>query len=193
MNVGQFRTLNCLGYVRTYCSSVERRGRRVLFNIPGSDERKLNKVKTLDLDVAVFDLEDGVSFNRKQQAREMIREHLKQCEYPPHMEKSIRMNHVGSGLEMDDLNECIFPSLSNLHSVLIPKVESGDQLNFVAWNIVKEKQKQNINTPFELIAAIESAKGIMNLEEICRVTYPNDIKLTGLVVCINGILKKKVF
>lgn len=46
--------------------------RRVLFNVPGSDERKIQKSLTLNLDCVVLDLEDGVAFNQKENARELV-------------------------------------------------------------------------------------------------------------------------
>lgn len=42
------------------------RVRRVLFNVPGSDEKKIMKATTLDLDCVVLDLEDGVAPNKKE-------------------------------------------------------------------------------------------------------------------------------
>lgn len=33
--------------------------------VPANDERKTNKVKSLNVDTVVFDLEDGVAMNQK--------------------------------------------------------------------------------------------------------------------------------
>jgi hypothetical protein len=160
----------------------ERRGRRVFFNIPGSDERKLAKVASLDLDVAVFDLEDGVARSRKQKARDLLREHLTQMghQYPASMERSIRMNHIGSGLELEDLQSCVLPLLPYLDSILVPKVESPSDLQFVATSIsVQAQQKEH---PIELIAAIESAKGFLHIEAISAAVLAPGVKLTCLLV-----------
>jgi citrate lyase subunit beta-like protein len=46
--------------------------RRVLFNVPGSDARKITKASKLNLDCVVLDLEDGVAINQKENARQMI-------------------------------------------------------------------------------------------------------------------------
>ena len=46
--------------------------RRAMMYIPGSDERKLQKIPSLGCDCAVLDMEDGVSQNRKQEARANI-------------------------------------------------------------------------------------------------------------------------
>jgi len=136
--------------------------------------------------VAVFDLEDGVAPNRKQAARDMLRDHLRAQyqAYPSTMERCIRMNHVGSGLEAADLDECILPVLPYLDSVLVPKVEHPDDLHYVA-NAISEHVKQHNPTPrehaVEIIAAIESAKGFMNLKEISTASLAPHTRLTGLL------------
>ena len=171
---------------RLFSSSklANRRGRRVLFNIPGSEERKLNKIQTLDIDVAVLDLEDGVSLNRKDEARKLVYQYLKDDKFPIHTERSIRMNHIGSGLEDEDLRECVIPSLPYLDSLLIPKVETDEQIISTAWRLSDAYKNTNKDHPLEIIAAIESAKGMINLKEICSAKLPSQIKLTGLVVCM---------
>jgi len=140
---------------------------------------------SLDLDVAVFDLEDGVAPNRKQAARDMLRDHLraKHQTYPSSMERCIRMNHVGSGLEGVDLEQCVLPVLPFLDSVLVPKVEDPDQLHYVA-DAISEYIKQHHperEHAVEIIAAIESAKGFMNLKEIGAASLAPYTRLTGLL------------
>lgn len=46
--------------------------RRVLFNVPGSDQKKILKATQLNLDTVVLDLEDGVAINQKKNAREIV-------------------------------------------------------------------------------------------------------------------------
>ena len=45
--------------------SVRRRPRRAVMYVPGADRRKMDKVRSLDVDSAVLDLEDGVALNQK--------------------------------------------------------------------------------------------------------------------------------
>ena len=52
------------------------RPRRSLFSVPGSDERKILKAQTLLVDSIVLDLEDGVASDRKDDAREIVRNTL---------------------------------------------------------------------------------------------------------------------
>lgn len=57
------------------------RPRRVLFNVPGSDERKITKSTQLNLDCVVLDLEDGVAINQKENARIIIKKSLKNLSF----------------------------------------------------------------------------------------------------------------
>jgi hypothetical protein len=84
--------------------------------VPGSDERKLKSSLSLGADCLVYDLEDGVAFNRKNIAREMVFDALEASEHRK-AEKAVRINAVGSGLEFDDLNVvvCIlYPTRSHI-------------------------------------------------------------------------------
>ena len=43
-----------------------------MFNVPGSDERKLAKIPKLGADCIVLDLEDGVALSKKEVARSRV-------------------------------------------------------------------------------------------------------------------------
>ncbi|KAJ3041494.1 hypothetical protein HDV00_009290 [Rhizophlyctis rosea] len=79
------------------------RFRRAIFYVPGSDERKLRSSTKRVVDTVVFDLEDSVPFNRKGAARQLVFDALEGYDLG-RAEKTVRINHVGSGLEVDDLS-----------------------------------------------------------------------------------------
>ncbi|CAG8523722.1 11953_t:CDS:2, partial [Acaulospora colombiana] len=80
------------------------RPRRALFYVPGSEERKIKSSLNISADSIVYDLEDSVSFNRKGVAREMVFNILEALPDKSNSERAVRINAVGSGLELDDLN-----------------------------------------------------------------------------------------
>lgn len=89
-------------------------------------------------------------------------------------EKAVRINAVGSGFELDDLN--IILRSSRLQAILIPKVQSAKEVQFVSRmidTVAPEITRKNIM----LIAAVESALGIMQLKEIST----SDPRLDALV------------
>ena len=49
-----------------------RKPRRSVLYVPGSSEKALKKSLTLDVDAIIYDLEDSVSTNAKQDARQAI-------------------------------------------------------------------------------------------------------------------------
>ncbi|KAF9418486.1 hypothetical protein BGZ94_009688 [Podila epigama] len=140
----------------------EKRIRRSIFYVPGSDERKLKSSLSLAADCLVYDLEDGVAHNRKNIAREMVFDALEASEHRK-AEKAVRINAVGSGLEFDDLNVVL--RSSRLQAIVIPKVQSAKDVQFVSRmvdSVAPFITRKNVR----IIASIESALGIMNLKEI---------------------------
>ncbi|KAJ3331153.1 hypothetical protein HDU93_009918, partial [Gonapodya sp. JEL0774] len=107
----------------------EYRLRRALFNVPGSEDRKLAASLRIGADSVVFDLEDGVAYHRKAEAREKVYKALETFDLGK-SEKAVRINSVGSGLEVDDLN-AVLPS-PNLQAIVIPKCQTADDVRFVA-------------------------------------------------------------
>ena len=156
--------------------SSDERVRRSLFNVPGSEEKKLNKSVTVQADCVVFDLEDGVAANRKDLARKMVIDALDRLVLQEGAEKAVRINHVGSGLEVHDLTTIL--RSSNLQAIVIPKVEHPHHVAFVGAMIdalVPAERRGSVR----LLAAIESAKGLMNIREISTA----DPRLDALIVC----------
>ncbi|KAL9557050.1 hypothetical protein MBANPS3_001576 [Mucor bainieri] len=140
------------------------RSRRALFYVPGSDERKIHKSITVGADCVVYDLEDSVSSSKKGTARHMVIDALetKASEHGK-AEKAVRINAVGSGHELDDLNVILHSK--RLQAIVIPKVQSAKDIQFVSRmidSVAVESQRERIR----LIASIESALGMMNIKEI---------------------------
>ncbi|KAI7889962.1 Pyruvate/Phosphoenolpyruvate kinase-like domain-containing protein [Mucor mucedo] len=78
-------------------------------------------------------------------------------------EKAVRINAVGSGHELDDLNVILLSK--RLQAIVIPKVQSAKDIQFVSRmidSVAIESQRERIR----LIASIESALGMMNIKEI---------------------------
>ena len=151
------------------------RVRRSLFNVPGSEERKLKKSSEINADSVVLDLEDGVAFNRKEVARTMVLDALNHLELKNNAERAVRINHVGSGLEVEDLRAVL--RSPRLEALVIPKVEHSHQVKFVATMIdtlVPPERRGQIR----LLAAIESALGLLNLREIAT----SEKRLDALIV-----------
>ncbi|KAJ8662805.1 hypothetical protein O0I10_000981 [Lichtheimia ornata] len=156
-STGQYRAISALPDL-----SSSSRSRRALFYVPGSDERKIHKSISVGADCIVYDLEDSVSLNKKGTARHMVIDALEASEHGK-AEKAVRINAIGTGLELDDLNVILHSK--RLQAIVIPKVQSAKDINFVSRmidSVAVESQRERIR----LIASVESALGIMNIREI---------------------------
>ena len=142
------------------------RARRALLYTPGSDLKKIQKAAALDVDCLCLDMEDGVAFNQKQQARQNILEALQTLDFG-RSEKLARINPVGSGLEEEDL-ETVLPGKPD--GIVIPKLEDAWQIQELSHKIAAyEAQAGWPAGEICLLVGVETARGLLNLREIaCR-------------------------
>jgi len=137
--------------------------RRALFNVPGSEDRKILASLRTNADSIVFDLEDGVAYNRKKEARTKVFNALEKYDLG-HKEKAVRINCVSSGLAEEDL-KCVLPS-SKLEALVITKVNSEKDIHFVC-DMIDDIAPENVRKNIRLIACVESAMSLVNLRSIC--------------------------
>ncbi|KAF4627361.1 hypothetical protein G7Y89_g10790 [Cudoniella acicularis] len=142
--------------------------RRALLYVPSSSPKFLEKSRSLTVDTVSYDLEDSVTPSMKAPARTNILQFLSQPR-PPHItELSVRINAVSSGLALDDLSTVL--QAPNLDTLVIPKVNRASDLHFIT-DVLRQKlpkrHSEGSANPIKIIALIESAESIMNLNEIC--------------------------
>lgn len=158
------------------------RPRRAILYVPGNDLRKINKVRSVDVDCAVLDCEDGVAINKKSEARHVISEIDEEYDFG-RSEYAVRINAVESGLAEEDMR-VILSGKRLPDTLMIPKVENIDQ---VSWIIDKLKTylKPNENTQkLSLIFFTESARSLLHLQQICEKSVNmkhEQFQLEGLV------------
>ncbi len=108
----------------------------------------------------ILDLEDAVAFDKKHEARFVVRNALRSLNFYG-AEKMVRINQVPNGL--NDL-DFLIPHGVNL--ILVPKCESADQINQVNERIGKLKVDNNIDRDIWLMPIIESALSVIKSFEI---------------------------
>eukprot|EP01095_Lingulamoeba_sp_RSL-Kostka_P004547 TRINITY_DN15780_c0_g1_i1.p1 TRINITY_DN15780_c0_g1~~TRINITY_DN15780_c0_g1_i1.p1 ORF type:complete len:363 (+),score=93.34 TRINITY_DN15780_c0_g1_i1:38-1126(+) len=160
--------------------------RRVLFNVPSDDVKKINKsIFNLNADSIVLDLEDGVPFDKKGIARNNINEILpslsKNEEYKKKSNKPellIRINDTKSKFFNEDL-DCVKNNLDYIDGLVLPKIEDFDEFFKVHQFIDDHEQQQRDH---KLLASIESAVGMINLRDICtKSSLISNNRLDGLI------------
>ncbi|KAJ2610529.1 hypothetical protein EV177_003922 [Coemansia sp. RSA 1804] len=138
--------------------------RRAVFYVPCSEERKIQKSFTSAADCIMYDLEDGVSLNRKGQARALVVEALA-GNSGSRAELGVRINAVGSGLELDDLTVVL--QSEALSVVMVPKVDSHREVQHVA-QLIDALAPAHRRDKISIIAAIETARGLVNIRDIAQ-------------------------
>lgn len=161
-----FRFLASASGTLTGCSTSNRteRPRRSLFSVPGADQRFITKAQGLKADAVVLDLEDGVAYDRKDDARDQVQQTLLDSSQNfGSAELCVRINGLDTrDLALRDL-EAVLPC-NRLQAVVLPKVESASDVLFVSRMIDAFCEDRDVR----IIAAIESAMGFLNLREIAE-------------------------
>ena len=153
------------------------RPRRALLYVPGSDYHKIEKAAALGADCVVLDLEDGVSENRKNEARQLVATALQDLDFG-RSEKLVRVNGYPSGRTDEDLAAVL---AAGPDGILLPKVNDASLIRRA------DETMEQVEATFgwqvggiALLAIVESALGMVNLEDICRLSKSLP-RLQGLV------------
>ena len=123
------------------------RPRRSVLYMPGSNARALEKGREIPADGLILDLEDAVAPDAKAQggygARELV----------------VRTNGLVTPWGYDDL---VMAARSGAHAVLIPKVESGDEVRKVAQILAANGAPDSL----AIWCMMETPRGMLRAEEI---------------------------
>jgi len=94
--------------------------------VPGDSERKLERSRENPADALILDLEDSVSKDRQQVAREMVCAHLKANPDRSRRKLWVRINPLDTDLALPDL-AAVMPGAPD--GICLPKVYSADEVN----------------------------------------------------------------
>lgn len=146
--------------------------RSVLY-IPGSNARAIEKSRGLSVDAIIFDLEDAVSPDAKEAARDNLRAELTKGGFGPRR-RIVRINGLESEWGQADLAACaeMFPD-----AVLIPKVESAATIATVKAALA--------GTNTTIWAMMETPRGVLNAAEIAAADG-----IEGFVMGTNDLAKE---
>jgi len=138
---------------------------RSVLSVPSNREKMLLKSKTLNADVIMYDLEDSVIWEEKAKARKMLIDFLTQ-EDTGEKGISYRINPTNSPFAYKDLIEVIEAVGDKILSIVIPKVESKDDVIWVDILLNQIEMAHGIRERIEIEPSIETAKGMLNVKEI---------------------------
>lgn len=130
--------------------------------LPGNNPGLMINAGLYSADGIILDLEDSVAPERKDEARILVRNALRQINFNG-AERMVRINQGERGLK--DLHQ-IIPH--NVNLVLIPKCESAEDIKQVEKEISEIINKSDPKNQVYLMPIIESALGIENSFDIAR-------------------------
>lgn len=130
--------------------------------LPGNNPGLMINAGLHSADGIILDLEDSVAPEKKDEARILVRNALRQV-YFMGAERMVRINQGERGLK--DLH-AIIPN--NVNLVLIPKCESREYIIKVENEIAAIKKKFMLGNQVFLMPIIESALGVENSFDIAR-------------------------
>lgn len=136
------------------------RFRRSRLYLPGNTPKLMLNAGVHQPDGIILDLEDSVAPAKKDEARLLVRNALRQVDFYG-TERMVRINQGERGL--DDL-QFVVPHNPNL--ILLPKCETADQVKQVEDRIAVISVENKITHPVFLMPIIESALGVVNAYQI---------------------------
>jgi len=131
--------------------------RSVLFS-PGDRPAMLRKAPGSDADVVVFDLEDAVAPERKDEGRAAVGEVLSDPEFSPDAEVCVRVNADERAID-DDLG-AVLSGGTGPDAVMLPKAESADDLDTLDRLLAEH------DADLPTFALVETARGVLNADGI---------------------------
>ena len=130
------------------------RPRRSVLYMPGANARALEKARTLDADALILDLEDAVSPDAKELAREQVVAAVTAGGYGPR-EVIVRVNGLDTPWGADDLRAV---HGIGANGVLIPKVNGPEDIDAAAGLLKDEPIWAMMETPDAVFAAQSIAR-----------------------------------
>jgi citrate lyase subunit beta/citryl-CoA lyase len=154
------------------------RPRRSVLYMPSSNERALEKAKTIPCDGLILDLEDAVAPDAKVAARSSACAAAASGEYGKR-ELAIRVNGADTEWHADDMAAAC---AAGPDAIVVPKVDSADAV----FQLVESMAGNNAPEHTKLWAMVETPYAMLHAEEIAAASD----RLTVLVMGTNDLVKE---
>ena len=154
------------------------RPRRSVLYMPGSNERALEKAKTIPCDGLILDLEDAVAPDAKPGARDAVCAAAASGAYGAR-EVTIRVNGADTEWHADDMSTAC---AAGPDAIVVPKVDSADAV----LALVESMAKHDAPERTQLWAMVETPYAMLHADEIASASD----RLTVLVMGTNDLAKE---
>ncbi len=141
---------------------------RVIHFFPPSDPKLRAKVPELAsrVDILLGNLEDGVAVDEKEAAREGMVEVGRDADTGA-AQLWTRVNSLDSPWGLDDVLRLVSAIGDRLDVIMVPKVESAADIHYFDRLLAQLEAKAGLERPILLHAILETARGVVAVDEIC--------------------------
>ncbi len=133
--------------------------------VPGTNVRMLEKAPALGADVVMLDLEDAVAPDDKPQARTNVIDALRELDWSGSC-VTLRINGLDTHYCYRDIVDVVEQSGEWLDTVLVPKASCAGDIHLVATLLSQIEDAMGLSKQLGISALIETASGMLNLDEI---------------------------
>jgi malyl-CoA/(S)-citramalyl-CoA lyase len=147
---------------------IAARPSRAIHFFDPSNEKMAAKVPQLagTVDVLLGNLEDAVKADRKEAAREGLVKIARDTDFGT-SQLWTRVNALDSPWVLDDLTTLVTEVGDKLDVVMVPKVEGAEDIAYVDRLLAQLEARAGLTEPLLVHAILETARGVVNVEEIC--------------------------
>jgi malyl-CoA/(S)-citramalyl-CoA lyase len=142
---------------------------RMIHFFDASNEKMRAKVPDMaaQADILLGNLEDAVPVDKKVAAREGLIEVAKEVDFGD-TQLWTRINALESPWVLDDLTELVTEIGDQLDVIMVPKVEGDWDIHYLDRLLAQLEAKAGLKKPLLIHAILETAQGVVNVEEIAN-------------------------
>ena len=136
---------------------------RSMLYVPSNSWRMINNATTEGADAIILDLEDGCPIAEKETGRVFARDSISMLKQHG-LDVFVRVNSMETGLTATDIEYVVVPGLDG---IMLAKTESQEDVT-VLDGLLKQQEKKKGILPgsLQVMALLETPKGILNIREI---------------------------
>jgi citrate lyase subunit beta/citryl-CoA lyase len=141
--------------------------RRTCLAVPGSSEKMLGKAPGLGADMVFLDLEDSVAPLEKEGARDNVVRAINELEWGDTV-LCVRVNAWDTKYTYRDVITVVEGAGERLDEIMLPKVQRASDIVALDLLLTQIEQVTGREGRIGIEAQIETAQGLINVEEICK-------------------------
>jgi citrate lyase subunit beta/citryl-CoA lyase len=140
--------------------------RRSCLSVPGSSEKMLGKAPGIGADMVFLDLEDAVAPLEKESARDKVVKAINDLDWGDTV-LCVRVNAWDTEWTYRDVVDVVENASERLDELMLPKVQSAAEVQALDMLLTQIEAVTGRQSRVGIEAQIETARGLINVEEIC--------------------------